>query len=428
MNSDRLRVLFCDHLSLARGKYLPANKIGDGSTRLCQGVYALTYAKDLIPAPGGALLEGLPDMVASFQATDVRDGWQARTSVVVADLYDTNGEPLDLCGRGLLKRTVDKWHDIGLTAKLGIELEAYAFEMDDAQGLRPYATPGGFVYSTGVLSDPRGFIDAIWDRALAAGFPVECITSEFDAPQFEFTLSYDDAVKAIDDAFLFRLMAREVAYEHGIVLTFMPSPIATLGGSGLHINFSFNDASGNNVLVEPGATYDLSDTARGCIAGLMHHHASMAGLIAPTVNSYQRLKPASLSGFWQNWGFDHRGVTIRVASEEGPRARIEHRMGDAAASPYVQAATVLQAALLGVQHAYPLAAPESQDCIVAQDAKESVPKNLSTALDALEKDESLIHALNATLVANHVAIKRAEIEEHRHLEGDAARDYYIHYV
>ena len=51
--TDRLRLLFCDHLSIARGKYMPASKIGDGSTRFCQGTFALTYDKEMAPAPGG---------------------------------------------------------------------------------------------------------------------------------------------------------------------------------------------------------------------------------------------------------------------------------------------------------------------------------------------------------------------------------------
>jgi len=63
----------------------------------------------------------------------------------------------------------------------------------------------------------------------------------------------------------------------------------------------------------------MTDLAKGCVAGLMHHHRGMAGLVAPTVNSYERLKPASLSGYWRNWGIDHRGVTTRLSAETAPR-------------------------------------------------------------------------------------------------------------
>ena len=106
MTTERLRLLFCDHLNLARGKYLPASKIGDGSSRFAQATYALTYGKNLIPAPGTKMLEGMPDVDAIYQASDVRPGWDPATSVVIADLFDTDGTPLPLCGRGLLIRTV----------------------------------------------------------------------------------------------------------------------------------------------------------------------------------------------------------------------------------------------------------------------------------------------------------------------------------
>jgi glutamine synthetase len=425
---ERLRLLFCDHLSLARGKYLPASKIGDGATRFCQGTFAVNYDKDLLPAPGGKMLEGLPDMDAVYSAADIREGWEPNTKVVVADLFENDGTPLGLCGRGLLKRTVREWQALGYSPKVGLEMEAYAFQRDSEGRLVPYDTPGAFVYSTGRFADPARFIDAIWDRASAAGFNIDCVTSEYDAPQFEFTLTYDDAVKAVDDMFLFRLLARETAFDHGILLTFMPKPIPSKGGSGLHVNFSFLDKAGNNAIGDSSSAETITPLARGCIAGLMHHHRGMAGLVAPTVNSYMRLQPASLSGYWCNWGIDHRGVTTRLSAQGGAKSRIEHRMGDAASNPYTLVATVLQAARLGVVGGYPLPPAETGDCFGSHDAEIGAPETLSAALQALLADEKLVSAVGEALVANHVFIKESEIEKTAALEGDALRDYYIHFV
>ena len=367
-------------------------------------------------------------MVLSYKADDIRDGWEPNTKVVIADQFDHNGEPLAMCGRGLLKRSVEQWQAKGLTPKIGIELEAFAFEYNDEGQLVPYETPGAFVYSTGPMTDPIGFTNAIWDKAVEMGFALECMTSEYDSPQFEFTLKYDDAVKAVDDIFLFRQMAREVAFQHGIILTFMPKPIPDVGGNGVHINFSLMDENGRNIVLDDKGEHGLSDVARGCIAGMMKHHAAIAGVAAPTVNSYMRLQPASLSGYWQNWGVDHRGVTVRVANDSVASARIEHRMGDAGANPYTLTAAVLQAGLLGVDNNYSLQAPESQDCLASQDANTGVANGLGAALDALEADKAFSAAIGETLVGNLVGIKRAEIEEVAKLEGDAARDYYIHFI
>lgn len=386
MTKKRLRVLFCDHLNLARGKYLPGEHSDGGESRFCQGVFALTYDKELIPAPCSKMLDGLPDMIAKFDSQDIRKGWHHDDEVVVADLYDTSGDPLAVCGRSLLKRTVDEWKALGYTPKVGIELEAFAYTQDDSGEWQPYDTPGAFVYSTGPLSDPAGFTDAIWQRAEEAGFTLEMITTEFDSPQFEFTLQFDDAVKAIDDIFLFRLMAREVAMEYGVLLTFMPKPIAELSGSGVHVNFSLWDENGVNLIGDSTATDNLSDLGRRCVAGLMHHHQGLAGILAPTVNSYARLQPASLSGYWRNWGQDHRGVTTRITTETGRLARIEHRMADGACNPYTMVASVLQAALLGFKNNYDMIAAETADCLENHDAKDGVPDNLGAALEALQQD------------------------------------------
>lgn len=91
-------------------------------------------------------------------------------------------------------------------------------------------------------------------------------------------------------------MAREVAFDHGIILTFLPKPIPGKGGNGMHINLSFTDAKGHDALAhgDSGDPTNLNDLAKSCIAGWMHHHKAMAGLIAPNAQSYARLQPASL--------------------------------------------------------------------------------------------------------------------------------------
>jgi len=425
---ERLRLLFCDHLNLARGKYLPASKIGDGSSRFCQGVFAIGYDKDLLDAPGSKMRQGLPDMDAVYKASDIRAGWEPDTKVVVADLAESGGAPLPLCGRGLLKRSVREWEALGYSPKIGLELEAYAFQRDGAGKLIPYDTPGAYVYGTGRLADPLRFTDAIWDKAAAAGLRLDSITTEYDSPQFEFTFALEHAMMAVDEAFLFRLLAREVALDHGIVLTFMPKPIPDKSGSGLHVNFSFLDKDGRNALGDGRTPETMTPLMRGCIAGLLHHHRSMAGLLAPTVNSYERLKPASLSGYWRNWAVDHRGVTTRLSAEGGERPRIEHRMGDGAANPYTAVAAVLQAARLGLAGGYDLPPAETGDCIGRQDAGEGVPDSLAAALDALAADHKLVAAVGTALVENHIFVKRHEIEKTASLEGDSLRDFYIYYV
>ncbi|MFZ2100419.1 MAG: glutamine synthetase family protein [Oricola sp.] len=427
----RLRAVFCDHLSIMRGKYLPGSKIGDASTRFCRSTFGVHYDRDLLlHAPGAMVLQGLPDMELVWRHDDIRDSWEKDTRIVIGDLLDVEGLPLALCPRGALKRAVADWQRRGLTPKVGIELEAFALVADENGSLVPYDSPGGVVYGTGPFADPLRFNDRIWEVADELGFSIEMMTAEFDTPQFEYTLTFDDAVKAVDDIVLFRLMAREIALEYGIILTFMPKPIAEAGGSGMHINFSFTDDAGGNALStgEKGGPDHMNDLARGCIAGLLHHHKGLAGLIAPSANSYRRLQPGSLSGYWRNWGGDHRNVTTRISSEGGPKARLEHRTADATANPYTAVAAVLQAARLGVEKGYTLPPMETGDGFEKTDAKEGTSIDLKGAVADLAADTALAEAVGAGLVANHVFMKEKEVRKTRDLEGDALRDFYVYFV
>jgi len=423
--SERLRVLFADHLSIARGKYIPGRKAGGGETAVSQSLFGVQFDKDLLPAPGAKMMEGLPDMLVKWDPAEIRDSWNSDEKVVVADLQESDGSPMACCPRTALKKAIVDWGELGLTPYVGIELEATAFQFNEDGGIEPYDTPGGVVYGTGPFSDPVGFTDAIWARAEEAGFNLDMITTEYFAPQFEFTLTFDEALKAVDEIFLFKSLAREVALEHGILLTFLPMPIEGIGGIGMHINFSFRDKDGKNVI---GGGDELGEIAEGAIAGLVKHHRGMAALICPTVTSYQRLQPGGLAGVWNNWAVNHRGVTTRASEAPGKTARLEHRMADVTSNPYTATATVLQAALLGVKNKYPLPPAETGDCFENQDATVLAPSSLAEALVDLGKDTALSEAVGQTLVDNLIFMKTDEIEKTKDLSGDALRDWYIHYL
>ena len=404
---NRVRVLFGDHLNLARGKYVPLEAARAGVSRHCVGLFALGFDRDMTPAPGTRMLEGLPDLEARYDLGTLRPGWEHETGVVVADLY-LDDEPLSLCPRTTLRRAVEAWQAEGLEPKLGIEFEGYVFQRDEHGKWVPYDTPGAFVYGTGASVDPAGLVDIVWQQSEACGFPLEFITSEYDWPQFEFTLRYDDALKAVDDAFLFKLMAREILIKHGYLLTYMPKPLVGKGGNGLHFNFSLSTKDGGNAINDPKAEDGLSELAKQCIAGMMAHQEGLTALVAPTVNSYRRLRPASLAGYWINWGYDHRGVAVRVPAERGKGARIEHRVADGAANPYIAAAAVLQAARLGTIEKPDLQPAETGDCLGNVDTDRHIPENLGAALAAMEKDTALAEALGGEIVSHFAVVKGAE--------------------
>ncbi len=407
---DRVRVLWPDHLGLARGKYVPAS-LADRGTHHCTGTWALGYDRAMTPETTGSHWnEGLPDFDAVYDMSDLRPGWEANTHVVVARL-ERHGESLSVSPRAALERAVVDWRALGYEPYVGIELEAYIF-VPDGDGWKPMDTPGAFVYGTGSSVDPHGLIDAIWSACAEAEIPLESVNSEYDTPQFEFTLRYSDALRAADDAFLFKVLAREVAQQLGLMLTFMGKPLSDRGGSGLHVNFSFRSPDGENVINDEKAKDGLSKLAKHSIGGLLEHHRALAGICAPTVNAYKRLRPASLSGYWANWGYDHRGATIRVPGERGTAARLEHRLSDGGAVIHSAIAAVLQAARLGVANEADPGKPEGGNGLDTIEATVGVPATLAEALDVLESDHELVEALGSDLVAQHLAVKRAEWERY----------------
>jgi glutamine synthetase len=406
MDLSRVRVLFPDHHGLARGKYLPMHAAPDG-THSCITLFALDFDRTMVPAPGAMLLEGNPDMKVSFDMTDVRPGWEERTGVVVADLSFA-GEPLAISPRQVLKRAIADWRALGYEPMVGIELEAFVMEPDGKGGWKEWDTPGAFVYGTGPAVDPAGLLDDLMRIAESIGLPIESINSEYDTPQFELTLAYTSALRSVDNTFLFKVLARELAMQKGLLLTYMGKPFGDRGGSGLHVNFSLRDEAGHNVMEDTGDPDGLSALARSCIAGLLEHHEAMSAICAPTVNAYKRLRPGQLSGYWANWGKDHRSCTVRVPSERGKATRLEHRMPDGAANPYLTTAAVLQAARLGLVHQLTPPPPETLDAFEQASTERHVPENLSLALDCLEADTPFVEALGSEAVEHFVFIKRNE--------------------
>lgn len=408
---DRVRVLWPDHLGLARGKYVPAS-LAERGTHHCTGTWALGYDRGMTPETAGSYWnDGLPDFEATYDMGELRPSWEKNTRVVVADLLK-DGEPVSVAPRSALRKAVADWRALGFEAHVGMEFEAYVFVPDGSGGWRPMETPGAFVYGTGPAVDPHGLVDAIWQACNEAQIPLESVNSEYDSPQFEFTLRYADALRAADDGFLFKVLAREVAHRMGLLLTFMGKPLSDRGGSGLHINFSFTDVTGANVINDVSQPDGVSTLAKNVIGGLLAHHQSLAGLCAPTVNAYKRLRPASLSGYWANWGYDHRGATIRIPGERGAAARLEHRLSDGAAVVHTATAAVLQASLLGAKAQLDPGPHESGNGLDTIDATVGVPHSLAEALDALEADRELVEAVGADLVSQHLSVKRSEWERY----------------
>ncbi len=422
----RIRVLFPGPLGLGRGKYISSDAAVEGAG-FCAGAFGVSYDRELLDAPGAGLLDGLGDVRAQIDLDSLRPSWEDDATGVASVDLTADGELFEVSSRAALKKSVNRWVEAGYTAKVGIELEGYLVQPTEDGSWERYKNPRSFVYGTGVLGDPSGYLDAVMAMADKVGFNVESSNIEFDESQFEFTLRYDDAVRATDDAFLFRIMAREVAIQMGLDFVFLGLPFPGVAGSGLHINVSLIDQHGKNALYDESEEYGFSALGRQCIAGMNAHHQGLTPLLAPTINAYRRLQPGTLTGCWANWGVDHRSVANRIPAEAGMAMRIENRLGDGAMSVHLGVAAILEAARLGVIDQLDPGPPYEGDGFEeGGDVKRSAT-SLSEALVHLTEDSALVEALGEELIGNFVVYKTYEVEKFEKsgdsITGDELSDF-----
>ena len=408
-NGKRLRLLYPDIHGLERGKYLFGEVAEAGHAAFCVGVYPLTHDREILPVPKTQFDVGLHDIDVILDRDSLRHSWEAETVIGIGDATH-GGEPVPIDPRHVLREAVAAWRSMGLEPQISFELEFYLMEPDGGGGWRPVSLPSHRVYGTGTSIDPSGCVDSMVVTALECGFPVESWGSEYDESAYEVNIRYNDAIPAADDAFVFRLLVREIAEGHGKLATFIGRPINDRGGSGMHVNLSFRRTDGSNAFHDPNDPDGLSELARRCIAGLLAHHEGIAAFMAPHVNAYKRLQPDMLNGYWANWGHDDRSVTVRVPPARGEGTRLEQRTADAAANRFLVGAAVLHAARFGVEDELELKAP--QPVGGDPDTDVHVPDNLADALAELNADERIVQAMGPELIEAFTILKRGEWERY----------------
>ena len=410
IKGKRLRLLFSDVLGVERGKYLFGDVADGGRAAFCVGVYPLTTDREILDISRQQFDVGLPDVEAFVDRDTLRQGWEEDTIVGIADVQQ-HGVPLDVDPRQVLRAAVEPWRAMGLEPMFSFESEFYLCDKAEDGAWKPVDLPSHRVYGTGAAIDPDGTVDDMVRASLKTGFPIEAWGAEFDGAAYEVNLRFKEVIPAADECFLFRLLVKEIATKHGKLATFLGRPFNDRGGSGLHLNISFRREDGSNAFHDPGAPDGLTPMVKGCIAGMLAHHEAIAAIAAPHVNAYKRLQPDMLNGYWANWGYDDRTVCIRIPPARGEATRLEHRMADGAANPYLVAAAALHAARFGVEHQ--MQPPPAQNVGGPVNTDRRVPPTLETALAALEADAELCAALGPWLIETFTKLKRAEWERYQ---------------
>ena len=145
------------------------------------------------------------------------------------------------------------------------------------------------------------------------------------------------------------------------------------------------------------------------IAGILKHAPAIAAFSNPTVNAYKRLGPDTMAPYRNTWGYDNRSAMIRVPPERGAGTRLELRIGDGSANPYIVIAVVLAAALDGLKNQ--MTAPDPVEGWSYTDSVHGtvLPMSLGEALDALGQDQELRAHLSTKFIDVFTALKRDEV-------------------
>ena len=421
-----VRFSFADQHGVLRGKTLAASEVKSALDRGVTVTSTLllkdTSHRTVFPAftPGGGVgmpeLQGAADILMMPDASTFRVlPWAADTGWVLCDLRLQGGAAMPFDSRAVLRRALEKLGEFEFIA--GLEVEFHVFKIANARlqpedAGQPGTPPDVELLTTGYqyLTEQRydqidPVVQLLRDGLAQLQLPLRSFEVEFGPSQFEFTLAPLGGLAAADAMVLLRSAVKQIARRHGYHATFMCRPkLPNVMSSGWHLHQSLAKGGRNAFTAE---REDLSDTGKSYLAGLLAHARGACVLSTPTINGYKRYRPYSLAPDRIIWGKENRGALLRVIGGPGnPATRIENRIGEPAANPYLYFASQIYSGLDGMATRPPL--PPSAD--TPYEAKAALlPRTLAEAIAALRLDKVLREGIGETFVDYYCKIKEAEI-------------------
>jgi glutamine synthetase len=252
-------------------------------------------------------------------------------------------------------------------------------------------------------------LDEITSSANQQGIPAGVAIAEYGPGQYEITLSHvASALRAADDAVLFKRAVQGIARRHGMEATFMAKPYANQASSGMHVHMSMQDTQGRNVFADPAP--EGSPALRHVIGGLMQVMPACAALAAPGANSWRRLRPGGYAPTSIAWGVNNRTVPLRIPSGSPESRRVEYRIAGADANPYLTVASLLAGALHGLEGRLDPGPPLQGSAYERSDLPQ-LPRSWEEALDAFHRSALVRRWLGDRFVDVYATTKRAEMDK-----------------
>ncbi len=444
-----VRLAFADQHGMLRGKTMRAdliesimdNGVGITSALLMKdtgqnnvypvwepgsgvGESTMTGAGDVVMLPDPETFRVLP--------------WTAGTGWVLCDLFTSDGHPVEFSTRRICARAEQQMLDSGYVGRFGLEVEFHLYQLDDAhlgvddtrsaaRRLELSHTHLGRVYLGERRFDQiEPFLDLLRDDLTALGLTPRSMEIELGPSQVELTFSPSSGLATADDAVLLREAVKQIAYRHGLHATFMARPNLTGSfSSGWHLHQSVvSPYTGENLFSPKEQGSLLAPIGLNYVSGLLTNASASCLLTTPTVTGYKRYQPQSLAPDRVAWGADNRGAMLRIIGGlDDPVTRIENRIGDSAANPYLYLTSQMLSGLAGIVSREDPAPPTTSPYEPA--AGPLLPRSLDQAIEAFSASEFYRDALGSGFVDYLATIKRHEWQRFMTTVTDWEQDEYF---
>ena len=361
--------------------------------------------------------------------------WQEKngrnSARVICDIYNADGTPFEGCPRCNLKRLMAEAEKLGLSMNVGPEAEFFLFEKDKEGHITTKTHDRAGYYDVGPDDLGEEVRSDIVSTLQDMGFDIEASHHEVADGQHEIDFKYSDILTTADNVVTFRIAVKAIAAKYGLHATFMPKPIFGINGSGMHCNISLANTKGKNAFYDPKGEYQLSDTARYAIGGILKHIKSITAILNPTVNSYKRIVPGYEAPVYMAWSLANRSALLRVPAKRGVSTRVELRSPDPSCNPYLAFATILAACLDGVRNKIEPPKPVESNIYKLSEKErkrlkiESLPGSLKEALDYMQKSLIAKTALGSHILEEFTSTKQREWDNFRTYVSQWEIDKYL---
>jgi len=362
-----------------------------------------------------------PDL-STFAVYPWTDG-DARVARLICDVHTADGKPFEGDPRHVLRRQIEAAAAMGYRMMAAAEAEFFLFYRtpEGAPTRRPHDAGGYFDLTPVDLGEiaRRDMVETL-ERM---GIEVEASHHEVAPGQHEIDFRYADALVTADNLSTFRFVVRSIALRHGLHATFMPKPIFGRHGSGMHTHQSLFKGD-ENAFYDPKAPGQMSRIMRWYVGGLLEHARAFCLVTNPLVNSYKRLVPGHEAPVHVAWAHRNRSPLVRVPARRGKGTRVELRMPDPAANPYLALAVQLAAGLDGIRRRIEPPEPVEKNIFTlsVRDRRryriQELPRDLGEALDVFRRSSLMREVLGEHVFEHLIAAKEQEWQEYStHVHG-----------